>query len=83
MAFKFLMASGIAAFGVALGVGLPSPAAAQEAPYPWCTQGSAIHCYYMSLQQCEETVDYHGFCIPNPDYRPRDDHARRSRTLPQ
>jgi len=51
------------------------PAKAQEQAYPWCTQGSAIHCYYMSLQQCEETVDFHGFCIRNPDFQGQTERA--------
>jgi len=29
----------------------------------------------MSLQQCEETVDFHGFCIRNPDYAGQSDRA--------
>lgn len=42
---------------------------ARAETYPWCTQGDALHCYYMNHQQCEESVDYHGFCVTNPDYR--------------
>ncbi len=45
-----------------------SQAAADELSYPWCTQGGTLHCYYENRQQCEETVDYHGFCVSNPDY---------------
>jgi hypothetical protein len=52
-------------FGIALA---GQPAAAQTtAAYPWCTVGEEVHCYYMTRQQCEETVDYHGFCEQNPD----------------
>ena len=40
--------------------------------YPWCTQGSLLHCYYMTREQCEQTVDYHGFCVRNPDVSPRE-----------
>jgi hypothetical protein len=48
---------------------VPSAAAAQETSYPWCVQGSVLRCYYMSRAQCEQTVDYHGFCVSNPEYR--------------
>jgi hypothetical protein len=53
--------------GATLSVGTPVAAAAQEDVYPWCTQGSVLHCYYPNREQCEETVDYHGFCVENPD----------------
>ena len=53
----------------AAAVGLPTAASANEQSYPWCTQGDTLHCYYMNRAQCEETVDYHGFCVANPDYR--------------
>jgi hypothetical protein len=33
----------------------------------------------MNRQQCEETVDYHGFCVTNPDYHPQNDTVRRRR----
>ncbi len=36
----------------------------------------------INRQQCEETVDYHGFCVTNPDYRAPNDNTRR-RALPQ
>jgi hypothetical protein len=55
-------------FFYALGAAKPAQAAADESSYPWCTQGSSLHCYYGNRQQCEETVDYHGFCVANPDY---------------
>jgi len=42
---------------------LPSTA---DPPYPWCTQGDLLRCYYMTWEQCEQTVDYHGFCVANP-----------------
>ena len=60
---------------LALGAGLMAPfavpgvAAAQETSYPWCVQGGMLRCYYMNREQCEQTVDYHGFCVANPDYR--------------
>jgi hypothetical protein len=50
----------------ALAVERPTPGTAEES-YPWCTQGSLLHCYYMTREQCEQTVDYRGFCVPNPD----------------
>ena len=55
-------------FTAALGAGQLTPAAAQAVSYPWCTQGEELHCYYSTREQCEEEVDYHGFCIANPDY---------------
>jgi hypothetical protein len=70
MSFKHLTAGAVFAFAA-----LPGAAMAQAQVYPWCTEGSAIHCYYMSLQQCEETVDFHGFCIRNPDYQGQSDRA--------
>ena len=56
-------------FAAALTTGQPTRSAAQTPPYPWCSVGESVHCYYMTLQQCEETVDYHGFCDKNPDFR--------------
>jgi len=53
-------------FGGAFAAGAPTPATA-EVSYPWCVQGSVLHCYYMTREQCEMTVDYHGFCVANPD----------------
>jgi hypothetical protein len=50
----------------ALAVEQPAPGTAEES-YPWCTQGSLLHCYYMTRDQCEQAVDYRGFCVPNPD----------------
>ena len=77
MWFKQLITLTILGLSAVLTSELPIPAAAQEVSYPWCTEGSAFHCYYMNRQQCEETVDYHGFCVTNPDYRPQNDNARR------
>jgi hypothetical protein len=48
--------------------GLPAAAKASEQSYPWCTQGDTLHCYYKNREQCEQTVDYHGFCVANPEY---------------
>jgi len=70
MAIKYIkrpiyLALGI--FAAALATGQPLPSAAQTPAYPWCSVGESLHCYYTTLQQCEETVDYHGFCDKNPD----------------
>jgi hypothetical protein len=74
MAIKYIkrpiyLALGI--FAAALATGQPSPLAAQDVaqPYPWCSVGENPQCYFMTRQQCEETVDYHGFCDKNPDFR--------------
>ena len=48
-----------------------SRATADEYSYPWCRQGGTLHCYYMNREQCEETVDYHGFCVTNSEYQSR------------
>ncbi|HEY2535145.1 MAG TPA: DUF3551 domain-containing protein [Xanthobacteraceae bacterium] len=67
-------------FAAALGAGQSAPAAAQAVSYPWCTQGEELHCYYSTREQCEEEVDYHGFCIANPEYSPSDNTpSRRSK----
>ena len=57
-------------FTAVLGAGQSTPVAAQAVSYPWCTQGEVLHCYYPSREQCEEEVDYRGFCVPNPEYSP-------------
>jgi len=61
-------------FGTAMALGAASPAAAQSPSYPWCAQGSIIRCWYMTREQCEETVNHHGFCVtdPNVSRRPED-----------
>lgn len=48
------------------------PATAEES-YPWCVQDDHLSCYYMTLEQCEQTVNYHGFCVANPNVQPRRD----------
>jgi hypothetical protein len=56
---------------VIFGVGMPLSTAARaiaESPsYPWCAQGSIIRCWYMTREQCEEAVNYHGFCVTDPN----------------
>jgi hypothetical protein len=49
--------------GVAVVAGQPTSVKAQE--YPWCTQGETLQCWYMTREQCEQAVDYHGFCVAN------------------
>ena len=53
----------------ALTAALPAPASADAQSYPWCTSDEEVHCYYATREQCEEAVDYHGFCVTNPDYQ--------------
>jgi hypothetical protein len=68
-ALKYFVRSTITTFGilgVALATGQPTSGTAEES-YPWCTQGSILRCYYMTREQCEEAVDYHGFCVANPN----------------
>jgi hypothetical protein len=72
MSLKQQLAGSMIALGVgvaAAAAGQPMTAQANEQSYPWCSQGDTLRCYYMNRQQCEETVDYHGFCVANPDYR--------------
>jgi hypothetical protein len=53
------------------GVLLASLAAAApamaEVSYPWCLHGTPLHCYYMDRWQCEESADFRGICLPNPN----------------
>lgn len=77
----WLIATAPGIYAAALGIVLPSPAAAQAVSYAWCTQGEELHCYYATHEQCEEEVDYRGFCVTNPDYSPggSSNPARRAR----
>ena len=45
----------------------PRPAAAVSPSYPWCVQASIYRCWYMTREQCEQAVDYHGFCVTDPN----------------
>ena len=56
-----LMTFGI--LSVAVVAEQPTSVTAEE--YPRCSQGSILRCYYMTREQCEEAVDYHGFCVAN------------------
>ena len=69
MSFKRLICLTTAILGVSIAALGAGNATAYAETYPWCTQGDTLHCYYMNRAQCEETVDYHGFCVTNPDYR--------------
>ena len=68
MSPKFFVRSPVKTFGVlavALVAGQPTSVTAEQS-YPWCAQGDSIlQCYYMTRQQCEEAVNYHGFCVAN------------------
>jgi hypothetical protein len=59
-------------------IALPVAALAQSA----YTTGSELHCYYMTRDQCEQTVDYRGFCVPNPGVTPRANEGARRRSNP-
>ena len=56
-----------AVFGAAIALGTAWPAAAESPSYPWCAMGSIFRCWYMTREQCEEAVDYHGFCVTDPN----------------
>jgi Protein of unknown function (DUF3551) len=58
---KLTLIAAITALGVA------SPATAESPSYPWCIQGGTYRCWYMTQEQCEEAVNYHGFCVTKPD----------------
>jgi hypothetical protein len=69
MSLKYFVRLRVMSFeilGAALTNGQPTSVIAEES-YPWCTEGETIQCYYMTREQCEEAVDYHGFCIANPN----------------
>jgi hypothetical protein len=69
MTLKHFVRSAIMAF-VLFGVGMSlstAPAVAESPSYPWCAQGSIIRCWYMTREQCEEAVNYHGFCVTDPN----------------
>jgi hypothetical protein len=51
--------------GLAFIAGEPTSVTAEQS-YPWCAQGdNTLHCYYMTREQCEAAVNYHGFCVGN------------------
>jgi hypothetical protein len=54
--------------GVLLASLAAAPASAiAEVSYPWCLHGTPLHCYYMNRWQCEESADFRGICVPNPN----------------
>ena len=54
----------LAVLGTAFVASLQRPARA-EGSFPWCVQGETPRCYYATRDQCELTVNYHGFCVAN------------------
>lgn len=68
----------IAVFGGSFVVSLHTPGKAEEA-FPWCVQGETLQCYYATREQCELTVNYHGFCVANPFALPRTHSPRQQR----
>ena len=65
----FLLLRGLAVLaflGTAFVASLQRPARA-EGSFPWCVQGETLQCYYATRDQCELTVNYHGFCVANPN----------------
>ena len=65
--------------GLAFVAGQPTSATAQQS-YPWCAQGDNIlHCYYMTREQCEAAVDYHGFCVANSNVQTLNNEAPQPR----
>jgi hypothetical protein len=70
VSFKHLAQLAIVAstlFGGTIALGTAAPAAAESPSYPWCVQGSIYRCWYMTREQCEEAVNYHGFCVTDPN----------------
>jgi hypothetical protein len=51
----------------------------QAQSYPWCAQGENLRCYYVTREQCEEAVDYHGFCVANSNVPTRNEEAPQPR----
>jgi hypothetical protein len=54
-------------FGVGISLNTAGPAMAESPSYPWCAQGDIIRCWYMTREQCEEAVNYQGFCVTDPN----------------
>jgi hypothetical protein len=69
----------VAALGAAFMAGLQRPARAEES-FPWCVQGETLQCYYATRDQCELTVNYHGFCVANPYALPQTNSPRQQRS---
>jgi hypothetical protein len=85
VSFKHLTQLAIVAsalFGGAIALGTAAPAAAESPSYPWCVQASIYRCWYMTREQCEEAVDYHGFCVTDPNVPRRPGEKVRGETAP-
>jgi len=65
-----------ATFAVGLIGGKPIVATA-DVSYPWCVQGETLRCYYSTREQCEQTEDYRGFCVANPEIQTQTSEATR------
>jgi hypothetical protein len=68
----------VAVFSGAFVAGPHTPGRAEES-FPWCVQGENLQCYYATREQCEFTVDYHGFCVANPYALPQTYSSRQRR----
>jgi hypothetical protein len=79
---KFFVRLPVKTFGVlavALVAGQPTSVRAEQS-YPWCAQGdNTLHCYYVTREQCEQAVDYHGFCVANSNVPTPNDEAPQQR----
>ena len=85
VSFKHLTQLAIIAstlFGGAIALGTAAPAAAESPSYPWCVQASIYRCWYMTREQCEEAVNYHGFCVTDPNVPRRPGEKIRGVTAP-
>jgi len=78
----WLMRSAAVTLCIASAFEMSLPATGRTETYPWCIQGETWECYYMTREQCELTVDYHGFCVANPEALPSPA-APRSRSVRQ
>jgi hypothetical protein len=57
--------------GVVLWAAQPAAAVAKDdLPYPWCALKGDPECTFMTFQQCEESVDWHGVCESYPNLPP-------------
>jgi len=82
MSLKTFWQPTILAFGISaaalLWAAQPAPAAARDdLPYPWCAVKGDPECIFMTFQQCEESVNWHGLCETNPYLAQPDNEATR------
>jgi Protein of unknown function (DUF3551) len=54
-------------FGTGMALGTATPAIAESPSYPWCIQGTIYRCRFMTLEQCELTVNFRGSCVTDPN----------------